>query len=190
MPELASAFYELDNQIPYELIPLLEGKNTLTFDFELRRIKETRSGLIIDNNLDGIDEIWLDYLPNSFSWPIMSEELKSTVEFNLQGEEQIDWITCKIKKEDELRTYYILRFNKRLDVLDLKKTKFAQDTDVIIKPFFSMIKIARYSIFMATTNGYGNLWKITSSLYINEKLKKAIQKKKLTGLDFEKVSVE
>lgn len=34
-----------------------------------------------------------------------------------------------------------------------------------------------------------DLWKITSGLYVSDTLRKAIQKAKLTGMDFEKTSV-
>ncbi|MFH6987912.1 imm11 family protein [Flavobacterium collinsii] len=185
--QVASAVYEIEDQIAYELIPLLKGKQSLPFNFKLKRIIEGKSDLIIDDNLDELEEIWLDYLPNSFVWPLMSEKLRFVVQTNLVGNEHIDWISCKVKSGNEERTYYILRFNNILDVLNMQKTSFVQGTDVIIKPVFSSSKINRYTIFSLPLSH--DLYQITSGLYLSEKLKKEIEKEKLTGLDFSKVPV-
>lgn len=186
-PELASAIYAIENQVAYELIPELNGKNELPFEFQLKRVKETKDGIITDENLSALNEIWLDYQPNSLAWPLMSERLKSIIEVNLTGNEQIDWIECKVKNKSEERTYYILRFNKMLDVLDMQKTMFVQGTDHIIKPVFASSKISAYGIFSKPSSH--DLWKITSGLYVSDVLKKAIQKEKLTGIAFEKATI-
>jgi hypothetical protein len=160
--EVSFAYYEIENQVAHELISKLHGKKTLPLDFELKRVQETKDGLITDNILDGISKTWLDYQPNSLAWPLMSKSLKSSIEDNLSGNENIDWIECNVKKGNEIRPYYILRFNKILDVLDMEKTMFVHGTELIIRPVFSMNKIIPYNIFMAATSGYGDLWRITS----------------------------
>lgn len=184
---LASAFVLNEAKLDHELISDLEESTIMPFDFELRKVIEVKDELIIGNDLSELNELWLDYQPNSLAWPLMSDKLKFVIENNMTGNEEIDWISCKVKSNKEHRIYYILRFNRLLDVLDMKKTMFVQGTDHIIKPCFSLSKIKSFSIFSKPSAH--NLWKITSGLYINEKLKKAIQKEKLSGLDFEKISV-
>jgi hypothetical protein len=184
---LASAFAPDGTKLAQDLIPELEGINVLPFDLSLVNLSVGKNGLIQSDDLTGIKEIWVDYQPNSLAWPIMSERLKSVIESNLTGNENIDWITCKIKSDKEERQYYIPRFNKMLDVLDMQKTLFVKDMDFVIRPVFAVSKISTYSIFHKPATH--DLWKITSGLYVNEKIKKAIQKEKLTGLIFEKVSV-
>lgn len=186
-PELASAIYAIENQVAYELIPQLNGKNDLPSEFQLKRVKETKDGIITDENLSALNEVWLDYQPNSLAWPLMSERFKLVIEANLTGSEQIDWIESKVKNGSEEQTYFILRFNKKLDVLDMQKTMFVQGTDHIIRPVFASSKISSYSIFSMPSSH--DLWKITSGIYVSDALKKAIQKAKLTGLDFEKTTV-
>ncbi|MFH6987914.1 imm11 family protein [Flavobacterium collinsii] len=185
--QVASAIYEIEDQNDYELILELKGKKSLPFKFDLKRIKEVKDGITIDNNLDELEEIWLDYQPNDFLWPLMSERLRSVVQASLAGNEHIDWVDCKVRKGNEERTYYILRFNKILDVLNMEETSFVNGTDRIIRPVFSYSKIKDYSIF--TKPSFQDLWRIPSALYISEKLKKEIEKEKLTGLDFSKVPV-
>lgn len=184
---LASAFAPKGSKLAQDLISELNGINKLPFELSLVRLDVGENGLIESNDLSDLKEIWLDYQPNSLAWPLMSERLKSIIEVNLTGNEQIDWIECKVKNGSEERTYYILRFNKMLDVLDMQKTMFVQGTDHIIRPVFASLKINSYNVFSKPSSH--DLWKITSGLYVSETLKKTIQKAKLTGMDFEKISV-
>ena len=185
--KVASAFAPKGIKLAHELIQELNNINELSFSFDLVKLTVGKNGLSESNNLSGLQEIWLDYQPNSLAFPLMSEKLKLVIETNLTGNEQIDWITCKVKGENEERPYFILRFNKMLDVLNMQKTMFIQGTDHIIRPFFDISKVSAYNIF-SKPSSY-DLWKITSGLYVSETLKKAIQKYKLTGLVFEKTSI-
>jgi hypothetical protein len=184
---LASAFAPKGSKLAQDLISELNGINKLPFELSLVKLDVGKNALIESNDLSDLKEIWLDYQPNSLAWPLMSERLKSVIEANLTGNEQIDWIECKVKNGSEERTYFILRFNKMLDVLDMQKTMFVQGTDHIIKPVFASSKISAYGIFSKPS--LYDLWKITSGLYVSDVLKKAIQKEKLTGVDFEKTTV-
>ncbi len=184
---IASAFAPEDVKLAQDLVPDLEGINELPFELKLIKLSVGKDGLIESNDLSGVKDIWLDYIPNSLAWPIVSEKLKSTIDKCLTGNEGIDWITCYINSDVEKRTYYILRFNVILDVLDMEKTMFVRGTNHVIKPCFSLQKISKYSIFHVPDNP--KLAKITSGLYVNEFLKKAIQKEKITGLEFNKTFV-
>jgi len=185
--QTASAIYEIEHQIAHELIPELEGKESLPFNFNLKRIRETKDDIIIDDNLDELQEIWLDYLPNSLVWPLMSEKLKLVVQENLTENEVVDWLDCKVNYGNEERIYYILRFNKILDVLNMAETSFVRGSDHIIRPVFSYSKVRNLNIF--SKPAYQYLWRITSGLYVSEKLRKEIEEMNLTGLDFSKVKV-
>lgn len=186
--EVASAFYEDRTQLDHEMISQLEGKKQMPLDFVLTRVKETRNGLIIDDNLTALKEVWLDYQPNSLAWPILSEKLKNIIDASLTGNEQVDWITCNLRNREEVRQYYIIRFNKKIDVYDIKKTVFMDETkEDVIKPVFSFSKIKNYSVFPKPL--FYDFWKFPTSFYVNEDIKKRIQKEKLTGIKLEKVFV-
>jgi hypothetical protein len=145
-------------------------------------------GLIEDEDLSGVDNLWEDYMPNQFAYNMFSEKFKEVIEKELTGNEETDWIAAKIHGNEECRTYYILKFTKRLDVIDEGKTLFVKNTDHIMRPCFSSSKIEKVSIFhVPDKEEY--LWKIPSGVYVTEKLKKAIQKAKLTGVGFEKAMV-
>lgn len=182
----ASAFAPDDVAPHYILIEELRDTNELPFEFKLVKLTVTKTGLSKSDDLVGIKNIWLDYQLNSLALPMFSERMREIIDQNLTGNEGIDWILAKVKGNDEERNYYILRFNKVLDVLDYHKTSFIEDTDYVIIPTFELAKIQNYSIFHIPSSD--NLCSITRSIYINEKLKNQLQKGKLTGLNFEKIS--
>ena len=184
---LVSAYAPKGSKLAQDLISELNGINKLPFKLNLVKLDIGKNGIIEKHDLSDLKETWLDYQPNSLAWPLMSESLKSLIESNLLGNEQIDWIECIVKKGNEERPYFILRFNKMLDVLDIQKTIFVQGTDHIIRPVFASLKVSAYSIFSKPSSH--DLWKITSGIYVSDVLKKAIQKAKLTGMDFEKTTV-
>jgi hypothetical protein len=185
-PKLASAISLKEPKPEHELISALEGKSSMPFAFELRKITETKNGIVESADLTGLRETWLDLQPNSLAWPMMSARMRELIEGHLTGNEGVDWIKCKVHGEGEIRTYYILRFTKKLNVLDKKKTHYVPGTDLVIKPVFSLAKIDKYSIFHNELSR--NFWKITPSLYVCELLKKAMQKEKLTGVSLEKAA--
>ncbi len=184
----ASAFAPKNVKLAHLLISDLDGIDKLPFELNLVKLSIGRNGLIESNDLTSLKEIWLDYQPNSLAFPLMSEKLKLLIDDNLTGKEHIDWIACKVKSKTEERPYFILRFNKMMDVLDVQKTMFVEETDRIIRPVFALSKIREYNIF--TQPASYDLWKITPSIYVSDTLRKAIQKQKLTGLEFDKTRVE
>lgn len=185
--KVASAFAPDNTKLAHELIPELINTNKLPFELNLVKLSIGKNGLIESNDLSGLDNIWLDLQPNTLAMPLMSEKLMKLIKDNLTGKEYLEWIFVTINKGDEKRNYYIPTFKKKLDVLDEKRTMYVKGTDHIIRPHFSLKKIKNISIFHKPDSG--NLWKIPSGLYINERLQKEIVKQKLIGIEFEKIRV-
>ena len=182
--KVASAFAPEDTKLAYKLISELDNVNEMPFEFRLIKLTIGKNGLVRSTDLSSLKEIWLDYQPNSLAWALFSYKLKTIITNHLTGKEGVNWLTAKINGNGEQRTYYIPRFERMLDVLDTEKTIYNEETGSVIIPHFSLEKVQNYSIFH-TPAAHG-LWKITSGLYVNETLKKAIQKEKLTGVSFEK----
>lgn len=182
--ELASAYAPEGTKLTHELISDING-DEMPFEFTLVKVSSGKNGLIESTDLSGLNDIWLDYQPNSLAWPLMSLRLQSIINDSLTGYENIKWVKAKINSQDEQREYYIPKFSNKLDVLDEAKTMYVPGTDQIIKPSFSLVKVKD----LATFHKPSSFWQITTEMYVSEKLKKAIQKDKLIGLDFEKTSV-
>ncbi|MCP9751329.1 hypothetical protein EGI32_10135 [Ferruginibacter sp. HRS2-29] len=184
---VTSAFAPEGAKPAHELIGELTDKNELPFEFNLYLLKEVKGALVQTKDLKDVKKIWLDYQPNSLAWPLLSEKLMTIIENNLTGNENLEWISADINANNEKKKYYIPKFKKKMDVFDLKKTMFVEDTEIAIVPWFSFGKIKNYSIFHLPSSN--NLWQITPAIYISETIKKKIQQEKLSGLDFEKVMV-
>ena len=86
-----------------------------------------------------------------------------------------------IESREESREYFVPRFEKPLDVLDMEKSTFGVYGDSVAIPVFSRRKIENYSMFAIPFV----FWQITSSICVKEDLKKEIKKHKFTGVNFE-----
>lgn len=196
--EFLSAFCKY-NLSEYEQIASLDGKSEMPFDFKVVRMKETPIKLIVDDNVDLLKTVWWDFMPNTLSGTMMSERLKNVIEEYLTGEEHVDWISCNVRCKDESRVYYMMRFNKKLDVLDMEKTLFFEDEEdiddeteeekeekekTIYIPVYSLAKIKKLSVFHKPSSY--NFWRLPLVFYVNEDIRKRIKKEKLTGMAFEK----
>jgi hypothetical protein len=139
-----------------------------------------RSGTFVRSpDLSKVDTLWLDFQPNQFGWPLMSEALAEIVKQHLTGEEGIGWFTANVQANGESRIYHIPRFSRKLDVLDLEKTNISP-SGIFAVAYFASSKIARYAMFHCYYYRSG----ITASLVVNEALMDALQKAKLTGMQF------
>ncbi|ULC57924.1 hypothetical protein MBM09_08320 [Flaviramulus sp. BrNp1-15] len=173
-----------DTKLAHELVFEI-NEEELPFSLNLFKVSMTKKGLVESEDFTESENPWLDYLPNSLVWPLMSIKLKNVIANNLIGNEGIEWVKAKVYLKNEPRDYFIPRFNKKMDVLNQNKTKYVPGTDQIIKPSFSSSKISNYSIFHKPTM----FWKITNEIYISEKIKKNIEENGLTGMTFEETSV-
>lgn len=184
---VASAFAPDRIIISHELIAALDNVEELPFELNLVKLTVNQDGLKVDADLNGLRNIWLDYQPNSFALPLLSEKFKTLIEKQLTGNEGVNWISVKINARNEQKIYFLLRFEKMLDVLDIEKTLFVEGTNLVIRPVFSIAKICKYSLFQKPSDH--NFWKIPSAIYINEELRKMIVKEKISGVSFEQVRV-
>lgn len=174
--------------LSYELIDVLNNENRIPYDLKIKKVTESKKGLIVNEDLESLDVIWEDYLPNNVGLPLMSGKMKSIIENNLTGNENIDWLTCDVWANDIIKTYFVLRFNVPFDVLDKDKTKYIKGTELIMMPCFSTLKIVNYSVFPKPTTD--DLYRISINLYVNEDIKKAIENENLKGIDFGKIKTE
>jgi hypothetical protein len=185
-PSTAFAYTQGNTPLSHELIPDVIGRSELPFELFLKKVTTGKGGLQVSEDLSELKYLWLDYQPNNLAWPLMSEKMKTVISFHLTGKEGLVWIKALVKGGNEVKEYFIPRFSQKLDVLDEQKTIFVPGTAHIIKPVFSLSKISQFSIFHKSQEFF---WEITSGLYVSDALKKAMQKAKLTGMDFEKTSV-
>ncbi len=178
-----SVFPKKELGLDHEIIPLLEGKNIFLADCYFKKIIVEKNGLRYEE-VKSEDNVWQDYPPNAFAWPIFSERFMNIIDNNISGNECIDWIKVNIEHFDVIKPYYILRFNKLHEVLDLEKTTYVNGTDHIIVPTFKSSAFEQYQV--AVKPSPYHLWKITSGIYVSDKMRQTIIKEKIKEVEFEK----
>lgn len=119
-----------------------------------------------------------DYQGNDWALPICSPKMRQIIDEHVSSKDVFQWLEAFIKKGDETRTYYILYFPYRMDVLDLENsTMFG---DVLIKPVLDRNKVSDRCIFPVRDR---------STTVICEKLQKALWASNCTCLTFSKMLI-
>lgn len=172
--------------LSHELILDVIGRSELPFKLFLKKVTISKGDWQLNENLTGLKYLWLDYQPNTLAWPLMSEKMKNLISTYLTGKEGVVWIKALVNGGNEVKEYFIPIFSHKLDVLDEQKTIFVSGTAHIVKPVFSLSKVSQLHIFHKPQELF---WEISLGLYVSEVLKKAMQKEKLTGVDFENTTV-
>ncbi len=129
-----------------------------------------------------------DYLDNIYNWPIFSERMKKILDdLNIKGV-QFFPINIKQKKTNEnLSGYYIFNICNLVEALDLEKSEYQNS-------------VTNPSIIMGVThpvlkedkvNGIGilRLQEYKESIFISERLKKAMVERNITGCSFREVKL-
>ncbi|WP_201984893.1 imm11 family protein [Hymenobacter rubidus] len=159
------------------------------FDLMLKQVSFSKTGSVKSDDLSNLKRLWSDYQPNSFAWPLMSQKLRDIIDYYASGEEQYEWLPINIHaRKGDSRTYFVLRFNKSHDVLDLEHSVFHRFPDKpanLVKPVFSQQKIGRLCIFACSEV----LWQLPTGIYVNYEVRDAAKCEGLEGLHFEKVRV-
>lgn len=182
----AFAYAEDELSLSHLLISEVKTKVECPFELTLKKVNVGKNGIVVSDDLSEVKYLWVDYQPNNLAWPLMSNKMKEIIISHLTGQESIVWIKIKVKGSNEIRDYFIPCFQRKLDVLNLEKTSFVSGTAHVIKPVFSLKKISNYAMFHKSQELF---WEITSGLYVNEIVKDALLRKKITGIDFEKIVV-
>ncbi|HRI05069.1 MAG TPA: hypothetical protein PLL77_15135 [Pyrinomonadaceae bacterium] len=170
-----------------DLARSLVNSSELPFDLILVKLTPHRNGLDESSDLSGLRDAWPDYMPNRFAWPLCSAKLREVISRHLIHDEGLNWIPAKISGAGETREYYIARFDTMHDVLDNEKTTYVPETTHIIRPWFSIAKVNGLSIFPKPSDF--DLWRITSSIFIRDSLKREIVNAGITGVAFEQAHI-
>lgn len=174
------AYAPLNRQSEYELINYLKDRETLPFDLVLHDV-------YISHKLikGGLSNTFHDYQPNNLAWPLMSERMKSIIINNLTGKEPLKWISAVVQGVCESRKYYIPMFTKRLNILNRERSVIIPSSGIVAKPCFNGDIIKDYAII----HGPNMFWQISSSIYINENIKRDLIKNGIRELEYNRVGV-
>ncbi len=148
--------------------------------FVLKRQEITKKGMVINDDISDVTNIWEDYQYNQYAWNVFSEAVKKCLDEIRTKDDSYEWIPVEIIGNNEKRIYYVPFFNILPDVLDEVNTTYTKNGS-ILRPCFASEKINKYSIFSI---GRSN-WKIPSGLYVTDIVKKTMKKRKFSNIIFE-----
>ena len=178
------ALSSYEDKTSSEVIEEILKYGKINFTFTLKKyVPIGKTNWEYSDNLSDIKEIWLDLLPADHLILLMSEKMKNLISGNLSRNENISWHSVDVHANEERRLYYIIKFNHELDILNHEKTQYVKNTNIIMSPIFSFIKISRFSIFHAPSINF----KIPRIIYVNGELKKKMSFEKLSGIHFNRI---
>jgi len=179
--------YEHDNNAIFLEI----DEKTLTFDRY-----EAEKGIVFNDWNVGIEVIYdndkgntiTDYVSNNLVWFIVTDKFKSVIESMKNN--RIQYLPIKAISKDRLEVLdvYLVNICNVIDALDLGNSKYSvHDIDGTKK----MLSIQKFVLKGNVTEG-NDLFRLKDdyfSIFISEKLKKAMKKNGITGCDFLEVKV-
>jgi hypothetical protein len=167
--------------------------NEKSFDFDRYDVEK---GIVFDTWNADIEVIYdnskgaiiTDYLANDLVWFIVTDKLKNIIES--MNNSNIQYLPVKVRGKhgaEELNTYLINICNI-VDALDLDNSKYSVHE---IDEKEKMISIQKYVIKGDGVEGY-DIFRLKDdyvSIFISERLRKAMMKNGVTGCDYLEVKV-
>jgi hypothetical protein len=153
----------------------------LPFSFTLYEVS------VLDRLVKGdITDAHDDFQSNNLGLPLISERMKQLIETELLGTEKIKWIEARVKGKSKVFIYYIPCFYQKQETLDIDRTIFIPNTDLIVKPYYDKELVSQYAVF----HGYGPRWQMPVRVYVNSCIKHKLVESEITGLIFIKARVD
>lgn len=138
------------------------------------------------DNLNG--KMVTDYVANDLIWFMVTEKFKGIIQSIDDKNIQFYPLVAKSKSSEEEQGFFLVNICNIIDGLDLATSKYSvYETDDGDK----MMSIQKYAIKLDAVKEY-NLFRLKDdyvSIFISEKMKKAIKKAGITGCDFIEVKV-
>lgn len=131
--------------------------------------------------LDLREGAYPDYLASNLGRRLCSEKLKAILSDGASPDDKLQWLPLNVRDGRESRAYYLLHFPDPPDILDKRKTIFAAK-DVVVKPVFLGKALEDHRVFTYRKNE-------GLPLFVVDEIKRELENKQCTGIDFLPVPV-
>ena len=132
--------------------------------------------------------VFEDYLDNILGWPLISKKLKKIfLDLNISG---VKFFPIAIKNEEtktKICDYWLLNIYNFPDALDLSKSRYREFLEE-----HNMVMGLTHPVLIGNQVENMNILRVRKEkmiIYVSGKLKKAIEKNKITGIAFREVKV-
>lgn len=165
----------------------------VTLGFDRYDVEKGISSLKLSNNIgvtydDVNGKMVTDYVANDLIWFIVTEKFKEIIQSIDDRDIQFHPLVAKSRNSEAKQGFFLVNICNIVDGLDLETSKYSiyvtDDGD-------KMVSIQKYAIKLNVIKEY-NLFRLKDdyvSIFVSEKMKKAIEKAGITGCDFLEVKV-
>jgi len=153
-----------------------------------RQSLNSKTGYELSSDISNITPLWFDLLNNSLGVLMFSERSVEVITYILNGNESFYWVRCRVRGIDDIRNYYIPSFDNTEDVLNEDMSSISYDRFWVKTPVIDSAK-TRGKVLINGSGLFQGLDRYPLSLYVADKLRKAMMDSRLTGISFDRLKV-
>ena len=128
------------------------------------------------------------YIADDLGVPLFSEQARNIIDELMTGEEGIEWYGVPIVQSRNQYRYFAPKFTRTLDVLNEDSSLYGVNKSILIKAVLSTEKIKEYSIVPIV--GSSEAFFFPTRIAISDRVKKALEKARVSGISFSPIKVD
>ena len=128
------------------------------------------------------------YIADDLGVPLFSEQARNIIDELMTGEEGIEWYEVPVVQSRNQYRYFAPKFTRALDVLNEDSSLYGVNKSILIKAVLSTEKIKEYSIVPIV--GSSEAFFFPTRIAISDRVKKALEKARVSGISFSPIKVD
>ena len=128
------------------------------------------------------------YIADDLGVPLFSEQARNIIDELMTGEEGIEWYEVPVVQSRNQYRYFAPKFTRTLDILNEDSSLYGMNKSILIKAVLSTEKIKEYSIVPIV--GSSEAFFFPTRIAISDRVKKALEKARVSGISFSPIKVD
>ena len=128
------------------------------------------------------------YIADDLGVPLFSEQARNIIDELMTSEEGIEWYEVPVVQSRNQYRYFAPKFTRALDVLNEDSSLYGVNKSILIKAVLSTEKIKEYSIVPIV--GSSEAFFFPTRIAISDRVKKALEKARVSGISFSPIKVD
>ena len=129
-----------------------------------------------------------DYIADDLGVPLFSEQVRNIIDELMTGEEGIEWYEVPVVQSRNQYRYFAPKFTRTLDILNEDSSLYGVNKSILIKAVLSTEKVKKYSIVPIV--GSSEAFFFPTRIAISDRVKKALEKARVSGISFSPIKVD
>ena len=128
------------------------------------------------------------YIADDLGVPLFSEQARNIIDELMTSEEGIEWYEVPVVQSRNRYRYFAPKFTRTLDILNEDSSLYGVNKSILIKAVLSTEKIKEYSIVPIV--GSSEAFFFPTRIAISDRVKKALEKARVSGISFSPIKVD